>query len=181
MMLCGIVFINLFRDYFSLNYFNESENPCQNSVTYITHHTERKVPRYGILLLKWYNNLSMKRPLEVIYSNLQFRAGVIRPGCWGTCLVESWTFPQNLSHEVRKIIPFKLQVSNNLIPPLQCAHYIYYSPPFLFLIAVLLRLWKNIWWRNCLQRLPSASEVDMKDKFLPHHSSLELKHWLEKT
>lgn len=75
MIQCGIIFINLFNNYFSINDFNDSENACQNSVTYITHHTERKGPRYGILLLKSQNNLSKKGPLEVIYSNLQFKAG----------------------------------------------------------------------------------------------------------
>lgn len=165
----GIIFINLFKNYFSINDFNDSENPCQNSVTYITHHTERKGPRYGILLLKSQNNLSKKGPLEVIYSNLQFKAGVIRPGCSGTCLLESWTFPrpeipQNLSHDVRKIISFQLQLSNTIIPPLQHACYICYFPPFLFLIAVLLRLQKIIWLKNALQRPPSASGADMTGK-----------------
>lgn len=169
MIQCGIISINLFKNYFSMNDFNDSENPCQNSVTYITHHTERKGPRYGILLLKSQNNLNKKGPLEVIYSNLQFKAGIIRPGCSGTCLVESWMFPrpeipQNLNHDVRKIISFKLQLSNTIIPPLQYACYIYYLPQFLFLIAVLLRLQKIIWWRNSLQKLPSAYGADMTGK-----------------
>lgn len=169
MIWCGIIFINLFKNYFSINYFSDSENPCQNSVTYITHHTERKGPRYGILLLKSQNNLSKKGPLEVIYSSLHFKAGVIRPGCSWTCLVESWTFPRpeiplNLSHDVRKIISCKLQLSNTIIPPLQHTCYICYFPPFLFLIAVLLRVQKIILWRNSLQRTPSASGADMTGK-----------------
>lgn len=87
MILCGIKFINLFKDYFGVSYFNESNNLCQNRVTYITHHTEKGTKVWDTFIKKQ-NNLSRKGPLEAIYSNLQFRAGVIKPGCSGT-LVKS--------------------------------------------------------------------------------------------
>lgn len=135
------MFINLFKDYFSVNNFNELENPFQNSVTHITHYPVRKVPEYRIILIKSYNNLSRKGPLEVIYSNPQFRACVIRPGCSRTCLVES---RKSLRAEIPKAvwleknIQFKLQVSK-IIPPLQRAHIAFTAPHYVCF------LWSFCW------------------------------------
>lgn len=163
-----VTFINLFKDYFSVNHFNELENPLQNSVTYITHHPERKVPKYRIFLLKSYNNLSRKGPLEVIYSNPQFRACVIRPGCSRTCLVESWKslraeIPKTLSCEVRKKHPIWAASVKNYSSITECTHCIYCSPLCMFLMAFLLRLRKNIWSRNSLQRPPQFPQTSGDD------------------